>query len=44
MQIDAARYEPLSQGEKDRRHREGLCYFMVVQNTGYQSSRLSQRV
>jgi hypothetical protein len=27
MQIDAARYKPLSQGEKDRRHREGLYYY-----------------
>jgi hypothetical protein len=27
MQIDAARYKPLSQGEKDRRRREGLCFY-----------------
>jgi hypothetical protein len=27
MQIDATRYKPLSQGEKDIRHREGLCFY-----------------
>jgi hypothetical protein len=27
MQIDAARYKPLLQGENDRRRREGLCYY-----------------
>jgi hypothetical protein len=27
MQIDVTRYKPLSQGEKDRRCREGLCYY-----------------
>jgi hypothetical protein len=27
MQIDAARYKPLSQREKNRRHREGLCFY-----------------
>jgi hypothetical protein len=27
MQIDAARYKPLSQGENDRRCREGLCFY-----------------
>jgi hypothetical protein len=27
MQIDAARYKPLSQWEKDRHRREGLCYY-----------------
>jgi hypothetical protein len=27
MQIDATRYKPLSQGEKDRCRREGLCYY-----------------
>jgi hypothetical protein len=27
MQIDAARYKPLSQGENDRRRREGYCFY-----------------
>ena len=27
MQIDAARYKPLLQGEKDQRHQEGLCFY-----------------
>jgi hypothetical protein len=27
MQIDAARYKPLSQEENDRRRRERLCYY-----------------
>jgi hypothetical protein len=27
MQIDAARYKPLSQGENDKRRREGLCFY-----------------
>jgi hypothetical protein len=27
MQIDAIRYKPLIQGEKDQRRREGLCYY-----------------
>jgi hypothetical protein len=26
MQIDAAQYKPLSQGENDRHRQEGLCY------------------
>jgi hypothetical protein len=31
MQIDAARYKSLSQGEKDQRHREGLCFYCGIQ-------------
>jgi hypothetical protein len=27
MQIDTAQYKPLSQGENDRRRREGLCFY-----------------
>jgi hypothetical protein len=27
MQIDATQYKSLSQDEKDRRRREGLCYY-----------------
>jgi hypothetical protein len=27
MQIDAARYKPLSQGKKDRHRQEGLCFY-----------------
>jgi hypothetical protein len=27
MQIDAARYKPLTQEENDQRRREGLCYY-----------------